>query len=175
MSEGRAQILEMLVAGRLTVEQADQLLETLDAASPPAPHEPAAQTGRQRQWDEREDDLFASLTPEQLTELRDHGVSGTFIEQMRAAGLHDLSVAGLIALYDHGITPRFVREMREAGFTELTGDDLVEMYDHGVDAAFVREMREAGFTNLVPGEWVELRDHGVDSDVAREMRSHHPH
>src|SRR5262249_33987581 len=34
MSEGRAQILEMLVTGRLTVEQADRLLEALDAPSP---------------------------------------------------------------------------------------------------------------------------------------------
>jgi hypothetical protein len=112
MSAGRAKILEILVAGRVTVEQADQLLEALDAAPPAASHEPVAQTGRQRRWDERADDFFASLTPEQLIELRDHDVSRAFIEQMRAAGLYDLSVADLIDLYDHGITPRFVRDLR---------------------------------------------------------------
>jgi hypothetical protein len=203
MSEGRAQILEMLVAGRVTVEQADQLLQALDAASPAAPHEPAAQLGRQRRRDERADDFFATLTPEQLIELHDHGVSRAFIEQMRAAGLYGLSVADLIDLYDHGVTPRFVLDLREAGFAELTGDDLVElydhgvdaafvremqevglaaatpdqlveMYDHGVDAAFVREMRDLGFVKLAPSEWVELRDHGVDSDFGREMHSQHP-
>jgi hypothetical protein len=174
MSEGRAQILEMLVSGRVTVEQADQLLQALDAASPAAPHEPAAQLGGQRRRDERADDFFATLTPEQLIELRDHGVNRAFIEQMRAAGLYGLSVADLIDLYDHGVTPRFVLDLREAGFTELTSDDLVEMYDHGVDAAFVREMRDLGFAKLAPSEWVELRDHGVDSDCAREMHSQYP-
>jgi SHOCT-like domain len=172
MSEERAQILEMLVAGRVTVEQADQLLKALDATSPGASHELAAQTGRQRRWNEPADDFFARLTPEQLIELRDHDVSRAFIEQMRAAGLNDLSVADLIDLYDHGITPRFVLDLREAGFIELTRDDLIELYDHGVDAAFVREMRGLGFANLAPGEWVELRNHGVESDFARGMRSH---
>ena len=174
MSEGRALILEMLVAGRVTVEQADQLLEALGVASPAAPHEPVTQTGRQRRGDERTDDFFATLTPKQLIKLRDHGVSRAFIERMRATGLYDLSVDDFIDLHNNGITPRFVRDLREAGFTTLTRDELVEMYNHGVDAAFVRQMRGLGFANLAPDEWVELRNHGVDSDVAREMHSHYP-
>ena len=174
MSEGRAQILEMLVAGRVTVEQADQLLQALDAASPAAPHEPVTQTGRQQRGDERADNFFATLTPKQLIKLRDHDVSRAFIERMRATGLYDLSVDDFIDLHDNGITPRFVRDLREAGFTALTRDELVEMYDHGVDAAFVRQMRDLGFANLAPDEWVELRNHGVDSGFAREMLGHYP-
>lgn len=172
MSEGSAQILKMLVAGRVTVEQADQLLKALEAASPAVPHEPVTQTGQQRRRDERADDFFASLTPEQVIELHDHGVSRAYIEQMRAAGLYDLSVADIIDLYDNGITPRFVSDLREVGFTELTRDQLIEMYCHGVDAAFVGEMWDLGFANLAPDEWVELRDHGVKSDFAREIHSH---
>jgi len=170
MSEGRAQILEMPVAGRVTVGQADRLLEALDAASPAAPHEPASQSGRQRRRDAGADDFFASLTPEQLIALRDHGVSRAFIEQMRAAGPDDASVDDLIELHDHGITPRFVRDLREAGFTELTRDELVELYDHGVDIAFVREMREVGLAEATPDQLVELYDHGVDAAFVREMR-----
>src|SRR5260370_40003456 len=103
----------MLVEGRVTVEQADGLLAALDAASPAAPHEPVHQTERQRPWDDEADDFFASLTPELLIALRDHGVSRAFIEQMRVAGLDGLRVAELIDLEDQGITPRFVRALRQ--------------------------------------------------------------
>src|SRR5258705_10221409 len=60
MSEGRAQILEMLVAGRVTVEQTDQLLQALDAASPAAPPKPVAPAGGQRRPGERADGFFAT-------------------------------------------------------------------------------------------------------------------
>jgi hypothetical protein len=151
MSEGRAQILEMLVAGRLTVEQADQLLGALDAADTAAPHKPQTQTGRPERWDERPDDFFASLTLEDLIEFHNHGVSRTYVEQMRAEGLRDLRVADFCELYDHGITPRFVHDMREAGFAELPLDELVALYDNGVDPAFMREMRSEHTASQ--GEW----------------------
>ena len=38
MDEERAQILEMLVAGRVTVEQAEQLLQAIEVPSSPAHH-----------------------------------------------------------------------------------------------------------------------------------------
>src|SRR5258707_13680851 len=109
-----ARILEMLVAGGVTVEQADQLLQALDAASPAAPHEPAAQLGGQRRRDERAGDFFAPLTPEQLIEMDDHDVSRAFIEQIRAAGLYGLGDDCLINLYDHCVQPRVVRELQDA-------------------------------------------------------------
>ncbi|MGH2504351.1 MAG: SHOCT-like domain-containing protein, partial [Ktedonobacterales bacterium] len=103
MHEGRAQILEMLMSGRLTVEQADRLLAALDTAAPTASREPTHQGGERRRRDERANDAFASLTAEQLIVLRDHGVSRAFIEQLRAAGLANLSVHDLIELSDHGV------------------------------------------------------------------------
>jgi hypothetical protein len=169
MSEERALILQMLTAGRVTVEQADQLLEALGAASPTGPHEPATGTRRQRQWDERTDDFFANLTPKQLTKLRNHGVSGAYVQQLRAAGLGGLSVDDLIALYEHDVTPRFVRDLREAGFTALAPAELVALYDHGVDAAFVREMRGVGLSEATPAQLIALYDHGVDAAFVREM------
>src|SRR5690348_3152657 len=113
MSEERAQILEMLVAGRVTVDQADRLLQALDAASPVAPQNREDETPRQGQWDEPVDDFFMRLTPEQLIELRDNGVTRAFIDAMLAAGIRNLSVDAVINLYDHGVTPTFVRDLQE--------------------------------------------------------------
>ncbi|HEX6543012.1 MAG TPA: hypothetical protein VF040_14735 [Ktedonobacterales bacterium] len=197
MNEERAQILEMLVAGRLTVEQADQLLQAIDVPSSPA-HQPAtSEMGTQRRRVGRSDNFFASLTAEQLIALRDNGVSGAYVEQMRAAGLNGLRAKDLIKLHDHGVTPRFVLDLQEAGLADLTRDQLIdlfchgvnadyvremsalglagatpdqliEMYDHGVDVAFVREMRSRGYTDLTPAHWVSLRDDGVEDDSPAE-------
>jgi hypothetical protein len=145
MSEERRQVLEMLAAGKVTVEQANQLLEALEAAGRPSDtgelRAPARQRERPAQRARPRDAFFSNLTPDQLIEPRDHGV-----------------------------TPAFVREMRELGFTDLSPDDLVELRDHGVNAAFVQEMRDLGFDNLAPDELVELRDHGVNAAFVQEMR-----
>jgi len=170
MSEERAQILEMLVAGRVTVEQAEQLLETLDGPSPSASRGAVAQTAAQPRGDEHMEDFFATLTTEQLVALRDSDVSRAFVEQMRAAGLNALSVEDLIELHDEGITPHVVLDLREAGLADLTPDQLVELYCHGVDAAYVREVRALGLTGATLDQLVEMYDHGVDAAFVREMR-----
>ena len=188
VSEERVQILEMLAAGRVTVEQAEQLLDAV--SSPPSTSCAPGPAG----------DMFVINRPtvEELDALDEHGVSDTYIEQMRAAGL-ELNFLDLVRLHDHGVEPAFVGGMRDAGFTALTRDDLllmvdhgidlgfvramhevglidptprqlVELFDHGVDAAFVKEMRALGFGALAPDDWVKLRDHGVDSAFARAKR-----
>jgi hypothetical protein len=169
MSEERAQILEMLVAGRVTVEQAEQLLDALDGPSPSASRGAVAEAGPQRPGDDHSEDFFASLTAEQLVALRDSDVSRAFVEQMRAAGLNTLRIEDLIELHDEGITPRFVLDLQEAGLADLTRDQLVELYCHGVDAAFVREMRGLGYSDLTPSKWVALRDNGVEDDEPAEQ------
>ena len=169
MSEERAQILEMLVAGRVTVEQAEQLLEALDGPYPSASRGAEAQAAAQPRGDEHTEDFFATLTTEQLVALRDSDVSRAFVEQMRAAGLNALSVEDLIEVHDEGITPHFVLDLRKAGLPDLTPDQLVELYCHGVDAAYVREMRGLGYIDLTPSKWVALRDNGVEDDEPAEQ------
>jgi hypothetical protein len=170
MSEERAQILEMLVAGRVTVEQAEQLLEALDVPSPSTSRGAVAQAAAQQRGDEHTEDFFASLTAEQLVALRDSDVSKAFVEQMRAAGLNTLRIEDIIELHDEGLTPRFVLDLREAGLANLTREQLVELYCHGVDAAYVRELRALGLAGATPDQLVEMYDHGVDAAFVREMR-----
>jgi hypothetical protein len=172
MSEERAQILEMLVAGRVTVEQADQLLQALDVPSSRAHHRATSEAGTQRRREERPEDFFASLTAEQLVALRDNGVSGDYVEQMRSAGLHGLRVKDLIKLHNNGVTPRFVLDLQEAGLADLTRDQLIKLLCHGVTADYVREMYALGLAGATPDQLVELYDHGVDAAFVREMHGH---
>jgi hypothetical protein len=172
MGEERAQILEILMAGRVTVEQADQLLQALDVSSSRAHDGATSEAGTQRRREERPEDFFASLTAEQLVALRDSGVSRAYVGQMRSAGLNELHVEDLIELHDNGVTPRFVRDLREAGLADLTLDQLIELFCHGVNADYVCEMHALGLTGATPDQLVELYDHGVDAAFVREMRGH---
>jgi len=197
MTSERTMILEMLAAGRVTVDQADQLLDALGAApAAGAMREPEAARERQARSARKGG---VTLTPAQLIELRNHDISGSFVQQMRAAWPGALGVDDLIALHNHDVTvsfvrawsdvglsgltrdeiitlrnhdidAAFVREMRGAGLDDVTVDQLVELHDHDVDASFVREMREQGFATLAPDELVELRDQGVEGHVVRGQR-----
>jgi hypothetical protein len=176
MSDERAQILEMLVAGRVTVEQAAQLLQAIEAPSSPA-HPGTTGTpseaGVPRRRDGRSEDFLASLTAEQVIALHDRGVSGAYVEQMRAAGLNGLRVKDLIKLHDNGVTPRFVLDLQEAGLAlaDLTRDQLIKLFCHGVDADYVREMYALGLDGATPDQLVTMYDHGVDAAFVREMQA----
>jgi hypothetical protein len=172
MGEERAQILEMLMAGRVTVEQADQLLQALDGPSSHAHRGETSEAGTRRRREEHSEDFFASLTADQLVALRDSGVRRAYVDQMRSAGLNELRVEDLIELHDNGVRPRFVRDLREAGLADLTRHQLIDLFCHGVNADYVREMYALGLTGATPDQLVELYDHGVDAAFVREMRGH---
>ena len=118
MDEERFKIMQMLADGTITTDEADLLLEVLEAA----PAEPTAATGPTQRiappWHETPEQpakTFANLTLDQLIELRIHGVDPEFIRDMRAAGGNDLSVDKLVELRIHGVDPDFIRKMRQVG------------------------------------------------------------
>ena len=110
------------------------------------------------------------LTPDELIELRIHGVDANFMREMRDLGLGDLSLQEFKEMAIHGVDADFVHEMRELGYRELPVSNLLELRIHGVDADFVRQMRDLGFEELPLDKLVEMRIHGVDADFVREMR-----
>src|SRR5215467_11126055 len=84
----RRKILELVAEGSLTIEQADQLLETFSAQS--------------ATFVEKRPDLslhpmgFTTFTGEQLADLEDYEVDAEYIREMHEAGLRDLTVKQLI-------------------------------------------------------------------------------
>ena len=110
MSEESTQVLKMLAEGKLTVEQANQLLEALG-------DEPAVTTEKRTRPTGRADRMEAPprFTVEQLIELSEHEVDPDFIKEMREAGLTDLSVDQLIALREHEVDPSLVKAVQASG------------------------------------------------------------
>ena len=108
-----------------------------------------------------------SLAPEDLANLRRHGVTPEFLGALAALGYKQASVNGLLALKIHGVTPEYISEM-----TALLGkqslDELDSLRIHGVTPDFVRRFREAGYPQISADDAVSLRIHGVDPDAAAQ-------
>jgi hypothetical protein len=167
MKTGRARILEMVKDGKISIEQADELLEALENAVPNAPvhasplentFKPEAQASRSTN--------NGKYNFEQMIELGKFGVSARFVRQIAEAGLTDLSFEDVIELGKFGINPKFVLEMRqlseEFDLGELNFDRIIELGKFGVSAKFVREMIETQMIDftLPPSQWARPAETG---------------
>ena len=91
-----------------------------------------------------------------------------YIEQMRAAGLKDVTVDQLIALKIQGVTPEYVRQMHALGLN-LDAEELIAMRVQGVTPEYVRGMHDLGF-QPDPDGLIGMRVQGVTPDYIRDIR-----
>src|SRR5690349_21697090 len=130
MSQETMQVLKMLAEGKLTVDQANQLLAALGEDRSAAPRGGSAPIPRPR------NDAFGRLSPAQIVELRNHNVTPDYIRSMRSLGLEDMSLQHLIELRNHDIDPEYIRAMRATGLENLTVRKIIEMGIHNVTPDF---------------------------------------
>lgn len=176
MKTGRARILEMVKDGKISIEQADELLEALENAVPNTPahasplepeHKPRVEVRISRSTN------GGKYNFEQMIELGKFGVSPKFIRQIAEVGLTDLGFEDVIELGKFGISPKFVLEMRqlseEFDLGELNFERIIELGKFGVSAQFVREMIETQMIDftLPPSQWAR---HGPDKNDRRRTR-----
>jgi hypothetical protein len=165
MKTGRARILEMVKDGKISIEQADELLEALENAVPNTPaqvsplepeHKPRVEVRISRSTNN------SKYNFEQMIELGKFGVSAKFVRQIAEAGLTDLSFEDVIELGKFGINPAFVLEMRqlseEFDLGELNFERIIELGKFGVSAKFVREMIETQMIDftLPTNQWAQV-------------------
>src|SRR5260370_7966611 len=138
MSEERVQVLAMLVTGKITIDQANQLLEVLG-------EEPLSEPERwtNRGWKQDEGrrepvrefqgrtaaQKMPSFTFDQIIELSEHEVNPDFLKALRNAGLTGLSVEQIIKLSEHGVEPSFLEALRDAGMATLSVKHIINFSD----------------------------------------------
>ena len=93
-NQERTKILEMIASGKLTIEQADQLLETLGAQS--------MASGEKRPDQSKNASGFTTFTGEQMAALEVYEVDADYIRALQEAGFTNLTVEQLISLKKHG-------------------------------------------------------------------------
>ena len=94
-----------------------------------------------------------------------------FLAALSAAGYGDLSVDEIIDLKNHGVTGNYVLDMKDSGWGRLPAGDLMQLRQHGVAPEFARAMRDSGIRDLNPRHLPQLRDHQVNAEQIREIHA----
>jgi hypothetical protein len=108
----------------------------------------------------REDKLFSMAIS---------GINLDYAREMKAAGL-DASVEELSELRDQGITLDYIRDVRLEGYRDLTVRDLVDLHNQGVGIKFLRAAKDAGY-NLRVHEIINLSQQGIDGGYMRDIQA----
>jgi hypothetical protein len=161
MSDEALQVLEMLAAGRLTVDEADELLATLTGPTTPA----------ELSLDQV---LGFAPAPEQRAVLRSIGADATYIAALQAACGYPLRTDKVIALKSVGVTAGYITALRASGFTDLDAEQVIALRGLNVPPGYVRALRDAGLTDLTPERVIALWSAGVTAEQAAGIGRHPP-
>jgi len=108
------------------------------------------------------------LTVDQLVELKIHGVTPEYIQQMKSLGF-SLTIDQLSAFRIHGVTPEYIQQTKSMGMS-LSPDQLIAFRIHGVTSEFIQQTKAMGFS-LDPEHLVAFRIHGVTPEYMNEWKA----
>ena len=150
MSEERLKVLEMLANGRITVEQANQLLATLGLSEEPRNDPGIDDHGSAEEEDDspNANSRFGEWTFEQILQMGVMGVEPEFVLEAREA-YPELSLDQIVHLSQVGVEPSFIRKVRESGLDDLSFDQIVHMGTVGVDPEDFKRVRAAATLDSV--------------------------
>jgi hypothetical protein len=116
-------VLDMLLAGMINADEAEELLGTMaePAASARRPGKPSGEQAGRR------------LTVEELIELAANDVDADYVKSLTEAGLRNLTVSDIVELASNDVQADYVRELLESGLENLTVEEIVELSDNEVD------------------------------------------
>ena len=93
---------------------------------------------------------------------------GSYVEEMKSAGIDTSDVDKLISLKIQGVTAQYIRDIRAAGFNP-TADELIGMKVQDVSPEYIKAIRDAGYTpNL--NEIIGMKVQGVTTEYIKQMR-----
>ncbi len=113
---------------------------------------------------------YGVLTAEQLSDLRDEGVTATETAEFRDMGYTDLTLDQMVALKDADVRSLYATMMIELGY-EFTVDDLIQTRRSGVTANFTSRMMDLGYTfeELTKENLMRLKNVGVTERLAERL------
>jgi beta-lactamase regulating signal transducer with metallopeptidase domain len=108
------------------------------------------------------------LSPDELIELKHHGVTAEFLGALASLGYKQASLDDLLAVKIHGVTPEFISAMNGLFNRQLSLDELTSLRIHGVSPEFVKAFRDAGYADISADSAQSLRIHGATPEMAAE-------
>ncbi|HEY6349656.1 MAG TPA: M56 family metallopeptidase [Candidatus Angelobacter sp.] len=97
----------------------------------------------------------------------ERSVSVSFFEQMKAAGLDDLTSDDLVALKMEGVTPGYVRSIHELGLKPVVSQ-IIQMHRNAVMPEYILALREVGVDES-PSQIIGMKVQGVTPEYVRSL------
>jgi len=111
---------------------------------------------------------MASPKPSPVHPQSSEQSAGSYIEEMKAAGLGDLTVDQLIAMKVQDVTPEYLRELRDLGL-HLDAEKLIAMRVQDITPEYVRELKASGL-NPDENHLISLKIQGADAEYYRGIK-----
>jgi beta-lactamase regulating signal transducer with metallopeptidase domain len=111
---------------------------------------------------------LTNLDTDMLIGLRTHGVTASFVREVRSTGLEP-DVDAVLAMKIHDVTPAFVKEVRAMGF-DPSAEEVVAMKIHGLTPDYVQSIRTLGFKPDAD-ELIAMKIHDITPEYVRAMRA----
>ena len=117
-----------------------------------------------------EDMGYGVLSNEELSALRDEGVTATETQRLHDIGYTDVTLEQLVELQDADVSATYASMMKELGY-EFTIDDLIETRRNGVTANFTSRMMDLGYTfeELTKENLMRMRSINVTDRLAERL------
>ncbi|WP_310468302.1 M56 family metallopeptidase [Sphingomonas sp.] len=104
-----------------------------------------------------------SVTTEQLTSFRVHGVTPGYIRELHGLGISGLTADQLTNAAVHEVSVSYARGIAAAGLRRTTLADLVQMRIFDVSPSYAARLRRSR-GNLSPSELIQAKIHGERDD-----------
>ncbi len=104
---------------------------------------------------------YGDLSVDEIIDLKNHGVSGDYVLDMKDSGWARLPAKDLMHLRQRGVAPQYARAMHDSGIRDLNVRDLAQLRDRQVNAEQIREIHALGFGPYNVRETIDLFSNGV--------------
>jgi hypothetical protein len=113
---------------------------------------------------------YTGLSLDELRELRGHGVTATYISNLRAIGYTGLTLDEAVKLAKSGASTAFISMMIELGYN-LTVEEIVMLRDARVTAHFTSNVHDLGYRDVTLDQLVRLSRIGVTVPLIKRLQA----
>lgn len=113
---------------------------------------------------------YENMTNEQLIELRNEGVTATYVSRVRELGYEDLTLDDAIRLQQAGVSTTFMTMMQELGYENVSIEDYIRLRRSGVTAYFTSNVHDLGYRDVTIEQLIRMQQIGVTVDLIRRLQ-----
>ena len=112
---------------------------------------------------------YKGLSHDDLRELRNEGVTATYISNVRSLGFTDLTLEQAVRLANANVSSAFMAMMMELGY-ELDIEEFIEMRRAGLTAHFTSNIHDLGYTDVTVEQLVRMVRIGVTPGLVERLQ-----